>query len=78
MAKREEEKQELKQFKKDVSKEVKNLRKETASLKESNQKYRKTMKALQVYFENVGSGDDLIEAQYDSSDLKTASASFIS
>ena len=57
MAKRHKEQEELKQFKRDVAKEVKQLRKDSQLLRESNIKYKKTIISLKYYLEKLHVSD---------------------
>ena len=58
MQRRETEKSELKQFKKDVQRELKALRKESATLKDQNTKYKKTLDALKMYLDKLMMPED--------------------
>lgn len=62
MLKRNKEQQEMKQFKKEVSKEVKQLRKETDVLKSQNLKYRKSLLSLKLYMDKMmgSNADDIL------------------
>ena len=70
---REKEREEIKKFKKDVGKEVKQLRKESQVLEQQNIKYRKALLSLKLYMDKVNGGE--IPLQETSS--KAGSSSFI-
>jgi len=52
-AKREQEKQEMKQFKKELARELKKHRGESEALRDTNFKYRKTILSLKMYLDRL-------------------------
>jgi septation ring formation regulator EzrA len=60
---------------KDVSKEVKQLRKESVSLRESNKKYKKALASMKFYLDKIGTAENLPE---NPGDIDSNSVSFIS
>ena len=51
---------------KDVSKEVKHLRKESSSLREQNKKYKSALASLKFYLDKLGTADNVIDQNSDS------------
>ena len=44
---------------KELTKEVKMLRKESKGVKEENRKYKKTLKSMKMYIDKTGNDDDI-------------------
>ena len=70
---REKEREEIKKFKKDIAKEVKQLRKESHTLEQQNMKYRKALLSLKLYMDKMNGGEIVIQEN----SSKAGSGSFL-